>query len=150
MKKLISLLFLLVLAVPASAGPSGIISSAAPQNGEAVIKKLLEHKHTSRLYSYAWIVRDGNGQTLLKLMHSNGTRGDQNIQFVVLCNSTGRTGKDHQYLGHSYNGSVERVQYFALNCPSNSIGFKFVANEVWNSINVALKLISGAFGTYTW
>lgn len=150
MKKLASLLCLLVLAGSVLAGPSGIISSASPTNGETVIKKLLEHKHTSKLYSYAWIVKDGSGKTLFKLMHSNGTRGDQNIQFVVMCNETGRTGKDHQYLGHSYHGSVERVQYFKLDCPSNNIGLKFVSNEVWNSIDLTLKAVSAAFGTYTW
>lgn len=150
MRKLISLAFLFALTLSASAGPSGIISSASPQNGETVVKKLLEHAHTKSLYSYAWIVRDGRGQTLLKLLHSNGTRGDQNIQFVVVCNSTGSTGKDHQYLGHSYHGAVERVQYFTLDCPGNNIGLQFVADEVWNSIDLALKVISGAFGTYTW
>lgn len=150
MKKLIFSLLFFAIAVPAAAGPSGIIASASPVNGETVVKKLLEHKHTSSLYSYAWIIRDGTGRTLLKLMHSNGTRGDQNIQFGVLCNSTGRTGKDHQYLGHSYHGAVERVQYFTLDCSSNNIGIKFMAKEVWNSIDLTLKIISAAWGTYTW
>lgn len=150
MKILISLIFFLAITLPVSAGPSGIISSAAPQKGETVVKKLLEYKHASKLYSYAWIVRDGRGQTLLKLLHSNGTRGDHNIQFVVACNSTGRTGKDHQYLKHSYHGAVERVQYFTIDCPSNNIGMRFMANEVWNSVDLTLKVISGAFGTYTW
>ncbi len=150
MKKLITIFLICSIALPVAAGPSGIISSASPANGETVIKKLLGHKHMKSLYSYAWIVRDGTGQTLLKLMHSNGTRGDHNIQFGVLCNSTGKTGKDHQYLGHSYHGAVERVQYFKLNCPSNNIGMKFMSKEIWNSINLALKVASAAWGTYTW
>lgn len=150
MRRVLSLILLFAMALPVAAGPSGIIASASPANGETVVKKLLEYKHTKSLYSYAWIVRDGSGRTLLKLMHSNGTRGDQNIQFGVLCNATGRVGKDHQYLGHSYQGSVERVQYFTLDCPSNDIGIKFMATEVWNSIDLTLKVISAAWGTYTW
>jgi len=150
MKKLFAVLLGFVMISPVVAGPSGIIASASPSNGETVVKKLLEYKHTNSLYSYAWIIRDGNGRTLLKLMHSNGTRGDQNIEFAVLCNATGRTGKDHQYLGHSYHGAVERVQYFTLDCPSNNIGIKFMSKEVWNSIDLTLKAISAAWGTYTW
>ena len=150
MKKLIATIFLLTIIQTVSAGPSGIISSAVPTSGETVIKKLLEVRHESSLYSYAWIVRDGTGQTLLKLKHSNGTRGDQRIDFVVMCNSTGSTGKDHQYLGHSYYGSVERIQYFTMACPTNNIGLKFVTNEIWNSIDIAVKVVAAIFGTYTW
>jgi hypothetical protein len=150
MKKLVFSLLFFAIAVSATADPSGIIASASPQQREVVVKKLLEYRHANNLFSYAWIVSDGTGRTLLKLKHSNGTRGDQNIQFGVVCNSTGMAGKDHQYLGHSYHGSVERVQYFTLDCPSNNIGIQFMAKEVWNSIDLTLKVISAAWGTYTW
>ena len=135
MKRLFSFILFLAVAFPVAAGSPDLFTSDRPLNGETVIKKLPDHKHANSLYSYAWIIHDGTGKKLLKLMHSNGTRSDHKIQFGILCKSTGRIGKYHQYLSHSYHGAVERVQYFTLDCPENNVGLKFANYETWNSID---------------
>lgn len=123
--------FLSTLASSASVGPTSIITPVPPPKGrEVIVRQLLDKRHRDSLFSYVSIIRDGCGHTLLKVKHSNGTKGDQNIQLIVACNETGRTGKSHQYLAHSNYGAVVRTQYFALDCPSKNIGLKFVATEV--------------------
>jgi len=127
--------FLPAFAPSAAAEPTSILTPAPPPKGrEVLVRQVLDKRHGDRLFSYVSIVHDGRGQTFLKVKHSNGTKGDQNIQFVVACNETGRTGKSHQYLGHTRYGAVVKTQYFTLDCPSNNIGLKFVATEVWNSV----------------
>jgi len=112
-----------------------LITPAPPPKGrEVLVRQVLDKRHADGLFSYVSIVRDALGQTLLRVRHSNGTKADQNIQFVVVCNETGRTGKGHQYLGHSHYSAVVKTQYFVLNSPSNNIGLKFVATEVASSI----------------
>ena len=135
MQNPLKIAFLPALAPSASVDPASILAPATPPKGrDILVRQVLDKRHADGLFSYVSIVRDGGGRTLLRVKHSNGTKGDRNIQFVVSCNETGRTGKSHQYLGHSRYGAVVRTQYFTLDCPSNNIALKFVATEVWNSV----------------